>query len=66
MGRLTGKNAIITGAARGMGAAEARLFVAEGANVLLCDILDDEGASLSDELGENLYAFLRGFRTHHP
>ena len=52
MGRLTGKNAIITGAARGMGAAEARLFVAEGANVLLCDILDDEGASLSDELGE--------------
>jgi 3alpha(or 20beta)-hydroxysteroid dehydrogenase len=52
MGRLTGKIAIITGAARGMGAAEARLFVDEGARVLMCDVLDTEGSSLADELGE--------------
>ena len=43
MGRLDGKVAIITGAARGQGAAEARLFAAEGAQVLLTDVLDDEG-----------------------
>ncbi len=37
MGELDEKVAIITGAARGQGAAEARLFVAEGARVVLCD-----------------------------
>lgn len=52
MGRLAGKIALITGAARGMGAAEARLFVDEGARVLICDVLDSEGSSLADELGE--------------
>lgn len=52
MGRLTGKIAVITGAARGMGAAEARLFADEGAHVLLCDVLDDEGIPLAEELGE--------------
>ena len=41
--RLEGKTAIITGAARGMGEAEARLFVAEGARVVLGDVLDVEG-----------------------
>ncbi|GAC1610227.1 MAG: glucose 1-dehydrogenase [Mycobacteriales bacterium] len=40
-GRLEGKVALITGAARGMGAAAARLFVAEGANVVLGDVLPD-------------------------
>ena len=40
----TGKVAIITGAARGQGEEEARRFVAEGATVLLADVLDDEGA----------------------
>ena len=52
MGRLTGKTAIITGAARGQGAAEARLFVAEGAQVVMGDVLDDHGEALAKELGE--------------
>ena len=45
MGRLDDKVALITGAARGQGAAEARLFAAEGARVYLSDVLDDEGAA---------------------
>jgi 3alpha(or 20beta)-hydroxysteroid dehydrogenase len=51
-GRLDGKVALVTGAARGQGAAEARLFVAEGARVLLGDVLDDEGAAVATELGD--------------
>lgn len=51
MNRLMGKTALITGAARGMGAAEAGLFVAEGARVVLADILDAEGKALADTLG---------------
>lgn len=53
MARLDGKVAIITGAARGQGAAEARLFTAEGARVVLGDVLDDEGKALAAELGNN-------------
>jgi 3alpha(or 20beta)-hydroxysteroid dehydrogenase len=49
--RLRGKVALITGAARGQGAAAARRFVAEGADVVLTDVLDDEGAALATELG---------------
>lgn len=41
-GRLEGKVAVVTGAARGQGAAEARLFAAEGAKVVLTDVLEDE------------------------
>jgi 3alpha(or 20beta)-hydroxysteroid dehydrogenase len=50
--RLEGKVALITGGSRGMGAASARQFVAEGARVVVGDILDDEGKALADELGE--------------
>jgi NAD(P)-dependent dehydrogenase (short-subunit alcohol dehydrogenase family) len=51
MGRLDGARAVVTGAASGIGAAMARLFVAEGAAVVLCDIDDDRGRVLADELG---------------
>jgi len=43
MGRLDGKIALITGGARGQGAEEGRLFAAEGATVVLTDVLDEEG-----------------------
>jgi cyclopentanol dehydrogenase len=46
-GRLAGRVALITGAARGMGAAEARLFAAEGAAVVLGDVLVDEGEAVA-------------------
>ena len=49
--RLEGKVALISGAARGMGNAEARLFAAEGAKVAVCDVRDDEGKALAEEIG---------------
>ena len=52
MSRLSGKIAIITGAARGMGASHARLFAKEGARVVLTDMRGAEGAALADELGK--------------
>ena len=51
-GRLDGKVALISGAARGMGAAEARLFAAEGAKVVLGDVLDEEGRKVAAEIGD--------------
>lgn len=52
MGRLEHKVAIVTGAARGTGAATARRFVEEGAQVLLLDIQDEGGEKLAAELGD--------------
>lgn len=52
MGRLENKIALITGAARGQGAAEAARFIEEGATVVLTDVLDDLGRQTAAELGE--------------
>jgi 3alpha(or 20beta)-hydroxysteroid dehydrogenase len=51
MARFDGKVVLISGGARGQGAAEARLLVAEGAKVVIGDVLDDEGTQLAHELG---------------
>jgi NAD(P)-dependent dehydrogenase (short-subunit alcohol dehydrogenase family) len=52
MGRLDGKRAVITGAASGIGEGTARLFVAEGATVVLADVDERRGKRLEAELGE--------------
>ena len=51
MGRLDGKVALITGGARGQGAAEGELFRAEGAEVYLTDVLVDEGIETAAKIG---------------
>ncbi|MCW2995305.1 MAG: putative short-chain dehydrogenase [Conexibacter sp.] len=60
--RLEGKQAIISGAARGLGASIARLYALEGATVLLTDILDELGeqtaAAIRDEGGQAIYQHL--------
>lgn len=50
-GRLAGKLAVVTGAASGIGEACARLFVAEGAHVLMTDLNEQGGKRIADELG---------------
>lgn len=50
MGKLEGKVALITGASGGQGEAEARLFAAEGATVVLADVLIEQGEALAAEL----------------
>ena len=52
MGRLDGKVAIISGGARGQGAAEARMFAREGARVVFGDVLDEEGMKVEAEIRE--------------
>lgn len=51
MNTLQGKVAIVTGAARGQGEAEARLFASEGAQVVLTDILVEQGAVVAADIG---------------
>src|SRR3954469_11106443 len=51
MGLLDGQVAIITGGASGQGAAEARLFAAEGATVVIGDVQDELGPPLAADLG---------------
>ncbi len=51
MGKLEGKVAVITGGASGFGEAGGRLFVIEGASLVIADINDERGKSLADELG---------------
>ncbi|RUL50754.1 glucose 1-dehydrogenase [Lysinibacillus antri] len=53
MSRLEGKVAVITGGARGMGAAHVRKFVEEGAKVVFTDLNEEGGRALAQELGEN-------------
>ncbi|MET8285691.1 SDR family NAD(P)-dependent oxidoreductase [Streptomyces sp. NPDC048448] len=51
MGKLDGRVVLITGAARGQGEQEARLFAREGAAVVVADVLDDQGEALAKEIG---------------
>lgn len=54
MGRLDGKVALITGGSQGMGAATVKQFAAQGAKVVIGDVLDDKGQALAESLGENV------------
>ena len=52
MGRLQGKVAIITGAAKGLGEADARMFAREGATVILTDMDEENGERVAKEIGD--------------
>lgn len=54
MGKLDGKVAIITGASQEMGASHAKLFVDEGAKVVITDINEEKGNQVASELGDNV------------
>ncbi len=52
MGRLDDKVALVTGAARGTGAAIAQMFADEGARVVIADLLDDRGNETAEKIGD--------------
>src|SRR3954464_11499543 len=52
--RLTGKVALVSGGARGMGAAEVRRLHADGASVVAADVLDDDGKAPAAQLGDRV------------
>jgi 3alpha(or 20beta)-hydroxysteroid dehydrogenase len=54
MGRVDGKVVLISGGARGQGAAEARLLAREGARAVIGDILDEAGTKLAAEIGDRV------------
>ncbi len=54
---LENKVAIISGASRGIGEAAVRIFIEEGAKVIIGDILQEQGQALADELGDNAIFF---------
>jgi 3alpha(or 20beta)-hydroxysteroid dehydrogenase len=64
MHRLSGKVALITGAACGMGASHARGFVAEGAQVIMTDVNAKAGAALAAELGQNAHFIEHDVTSH--
>src|SRR5207247_3552765 len=53
MKRFDNRTVIVTGGARGMGASHASGFAAEGANVVIADVLEQEGRTLAGELGDH-------------
>src|SRR2546425_3468586 len=53
MGRFDNRTVIVTGGSRGMGSSHVRGFVAEGANVVIADVLEQEGRTVADELGDH-------------
>ncbi|MEU3133857.1 glucose 1-dehydrogenase [Streptomyces sp. NPDC006854] len=59
MGKLDGRVVLVTGAARGQGEQAARLFAAEGARVVVADVLVEQGEALAEELGADVARFVR-------
>ena len=68
MGELTGKVAIVTGAASGIGLATARLFAREGACVVAADVTDDAGMAVADDITKDggTCSFVHADTSHEP